>query len=157
VTVTLRDAGIADRDDLQRIFRSASLSNRNDWELLREHPEWLELPTDDLAAGRTRVAVDDGGTVVGFASYAVVEGVAELTDLFVDPGSMRRGVGTALVEDLVARLGFLGYGALEVTANPHALAFYERTGFVEVGAAATAGYAAPRMRRSTAPTDPTTR
>jgi hypothetical protein len=35
---------------------------------------------------------------------------------------------------------------IEVTANPHAMAFYERAGFVPDGTAETRFGAAPRMR-----------
>jgi hypothetical protein len=44
----------------------------------------------------------------------------------------------------------LGFETLEVTANPHAMAFYEHMGFIECGVVETEFYAALRMRRHTA-------
>ena len=52
----------------------------------------------------SRVAVGEDDAVVGFATYLISDGVAELEDLFVDPPWMRRGIGEALVMDIAARL-----------------------------------------------------
>jgi len=61
---------------------------------------------------------------------------------------MRRGIGEALVVDLSARLKELDFETLEVTANPHAMLFYEHLGFVEARIVGTQFYPAPRMRRA---------
>ncbi|HEV2372668.1 MAG TPA: GNAT family N-acetyltransferase [Streptosporangiaceae bacterium] len=70
----------------------------------------------------------------------------ELEDLFVEPGWMRRGIGRALVLDMIAIARGRGIGRVEVTANPHALAFYEKAGFVVYREVATRFRTAPRMR-----------
>lgn len=145
----IRDAELTDMDDLQGVFRRASLSNENDRGLLQEHPEWLVLSDDGVLDRRVRVAVDDDDTVVGFATYLIADGLAELADLFVDPPSMRKGIASSLVRDIAARLNRLHFATLEVTANPHAMAFYERLGFVKTGVVDTAGYPASRMSRPT--------
>jgi len=150
MTHFIRDAEITDIEHLREVFRSASLSNENDRTLLQEHPEWLELSTEGLLDGRTRVAVGGNDDApVAFATFVVIDGIAELEDLFVDPRWMRRGVGAALVEDMAARLNDLGFDSLEVTANPHARAFYECVGFVEDRIVDTQGYPAARMIRPT--------
>jgi GNAT superfamily N-acetyltransferase len=118
---------------------------------LRDHPEWLVLSDRGVLEGRTRVAVDEDGIVTGFATYLISAGVAELEDLFVDPPRMRQGTATALVLDISARLYDLGFQRMEVTANPHAVAFYEHLGFVADQIVATPGYPAPRMSRPTSP------
>ena len=151
MAISIRDAEMTDVDDLQRVFRSASLSNENDRGLLLDHPEWLVLASEGIVDGRTRVAVDAVGAVVGFATVQLLDGVAELEDLFVDPRWMRQGVGAALVEDAAARLCLHHYETLEVTANPHAMAFYERVGFVAQRVVETEGYPALRMTRPTRP------
>ena len=147
--LVIRDAVITDMDDLQGVFRRASLSNENDRVLLREHPEWLDLSDEGILQGRMRVAVGDDGTVVGFATYVISDGIAELEDLFVDPQWMRKGVAAALVLDVSARLSDLHFERLEVTANPHAMAFYKHLGFVADRIVETSGYPAPRMSRPT--------
>lgn len=43
---------------------------------------------------------------------------------------MRQGAGRALVLDAVAIARELGAGRVEVTANPHALVFYGKAGFI---------------------------
>jgi len=54
-------------------------------------PEWLVLSDQGVLEGRMRVAVDSDGTIVGFATYLISDGLAELEDLFVDPPRMRQG------------------------------------------------------------------
>lgn len=149
----IRDAELADVDALQAIFERASRSNVGDRELLREHPEWLAFSSRGVIEGRTRVAVDDDGSIVGFATTLVLGGVAELEDLFVEPSWMRRGVATSLVRDAAARLHERRFSTFEVTANDHAAAFYASVGFEEIGMVQTAGSPARRLRRLTSPLD----
>ena len=77
------------------------------------------------------------GTVVGFATVLLVDGVYELEDLFTDPDWMHRGIATALIEDTVARARHDGVPRIEVTGNRHTLGFYESAGFVADGETAT--------------------
>jgi ribosomal protein S18 acetylase RimI-like enzyme len=147
----IRDAKLTDMDDLQGVYTRASLSNENDRGLLQEHPEWLVLSDKAVIDGRMRVAVDDDNRIVGFVTYLITDGIAELEDLFVDPPSMRKGIASSLVGDILARLSDLNFGTVEVTANPHAMAFYSHLGFVEGRVVDTPGYPAPRMSRPTWP------
>lgn len=151
--ILIRDAEWTDLDDLQGVFQRASLSNENDRGPLLEQPEWLVLSNTGVTEGRMRVAVADDGHLVGFATYLMADGLAELEDLFVDPAWMRHGIGAALVVDIAARVRALGFETLEVTANPHAMAFYEHLGFVQDRMVDTQFYPAPRMRRPTRPLD----
>lgn len=143
--LSIRSSGPDDLDRLRRIYRRASLSNEGDREALLEHPAYLELRPQPVVEGRTRVAVADG-EIVGFATVEPAPTGAELVDLFVDPASMRRGVARALVEDAMSRLDAQGIETLAVTANPHALGFYDSVGF-EAGEATTTPLGpASRMR-----------
>ncbi len=126
------------------VYRRASLSNTGDRDNLLTHPEYLILAPEGLAEGRTHVAEEDG-SVVGFATWAETAGTIELEDLFVDPGHMRRGIASALVSRIAEILRARGAERLEVTANPHALAFYRAVGFIECCTAETDFGAAPRM------------
>jgi GNAT superfamily N-acetyltransferase len=148
MSIFIRDAKMTDMQELQGVFERASLSNENDRGPLLEHPEWLVLSERGVREGRMRVAVEDDDVVVGFATYLISDGVAELEDLFVDPPWMRHGIGHALVVDTAARLKALHFETLEVTANPHAMSFYTNLGFVEDRVVGTQFYPAPRMRRS---------
>jgi len=126
------------------VYRRASLSNAGDRGNLLAHPEYLVLGPEGLAEGRTHVAEQDG-SVVGFATWAETAGTIELEDLFVDPGYMRRGIATALVSRIAEVLRARGAERLEVTANPHAMAFYRSAGFIDCGVAETNFGAAPRL------------
>jgi GNAT superfamily N-acetyltransferase len=125
------------------------LSNAGHRESLLAHPEYLVMGPEGLAEGRTHVAEEDG-SVVGFATWAKTEceetdGSLELEDLFVDPGWMRRGIATALVNRIAEVVRSQGAQSLAVTANPDALGFYRAAGFVDCGIAETALGSAPRM------------
>jgi GNAT superfamily N-acetyltransferase len=143
--LSIRAATTADHPALAAIFRAASLSNDGDREQLLAEPELLELDPDWLEASDVRVATVDG-RVVGFASARRTGGsVAELDDLFVDPAWMRRGVARALMAATVARVKESGVTRLEVSANHHAVPFYEAIGFVVDGVVDTRFGPTPRM------------
>jgi GNAT superfamily N-acetyltransferase len=56
-----------------------------------------------------------------------------LCHLFVDPASQRRGIGTALVAEAIARCrGRSPRGRLRLNAARNAVPFYERLGFTRV-------------------------
>lgn len=126
--LAIRTATPDDMAALRAVFRRASLSNDGDRMKLLAHPDFLELSDQGVTDRRTRVA-DADGRVVGFATWLGTGDVTEIDDLFVDPDWMRRGVGRALVRDLVALARRRGVRRVEVTGNPHARAFYESVGF----------------------------
>ena len=145
MVVSIRDGVRSDGVALQRIFRSASLSNADDEPTLREHPEALVLSGAALGAGRVRVAIDADGLAVGFATSVPGAKAIELVDLFVDPSRMRSGIGRALVIDLVRFAETFHAKRIEVTSNLQARAFYEKLGFIRDGEAATGFGTADRM------------
>ncbi len=79
---------------------------------------------------------EDGGEIVGFVDYWVVEDELHLLSIAVDPGERRRGLGRALLrlaeEDGVERGAVLA--VLEVrVGNAAARALYQRAGYAQVG------------------------
>jgi predicted N-acetyltransferase YhbS len=146
VAVTIRLAVPADLAAVREVFRRASLSNAGDRAALLAHPEVLLWPGDAIAEGRTRVAVQDDGTIAGFATTQPIDGALELEDLFVEPRRMRQGVARSLVQDVLSLARRLGVSSVQVTANPQAMAFYTAVGFVPDGTAQTRFGPAPRMR-----------
>ena len=144
--ILIRDTVPGDMTVLRDVFRRSSLSNDGDRANLLANPEVLVLPDLAVREGRTRAAVADG-VIVGFATWlGAGDGAVEIEDLFVDPGWMRRGTGRALVLDLIAIARGRGIDRVEVTANQHALAFYEKAGFAVYREEATRFGPAPRMR-----------
>lgn len=141
----IRTATKADLPDLREIYRAASLSNVRDAPNLLAHPELLEFDGAGVAVQRTRLAELPDGTIAGFATDLPDGEMTELEDLFVDPKFRRRGIARALVVDAVERARAEGRMRIEVTANEHALAFYQSVGFVTVGSHDTTFGSAPRM------------
>jgi predicted GNAT superfamily acetyltransferase/N-acetylglutamate synthase-like GNAT family acetyltransferase len=131
--VSCRWATLDDMPALREVFRRSSLSNAADHPLLVEHPEFLELSQEHIAAGRSRVAVSDQGTIVGFATTICTGPVAELEDLFVDPDHQHRSIGTFLLNDAAAVARRHSAYRIELTANPSSMNFYLRNGFVSLG------------------------
>ncbi len=150
MTFLIRDAVPGDMAVLRDVYRRSSLSNEGDRPNLLAHPDALEFtgaPADDR---RMRVAVADG-RVAGFATSIIGGDAVELEDLFVDPDWMRQGAGRALVEDAVAITRNEGARRIEVTANPHALVFYQTVGFVLGGEVRTRFGSGSRMHRDVTP------
>ena len=78
------------------------------------------------------VAVDSAGERLGFATFGFVDAAPYLDQLSVRPGSMRRGIGAALIERAVA---FAAQQPLWLTTYAHVTwnaAYYERFGFTRV-------------------------
>ena len=130
--VSLRHAVSADAEELREVYRRSSLSNEGDRAALLSHPEALEFSDLAVQEHRVRVAVVDD-RIVGFVTLLATGPTGELEDLFVDPDWMLHGVGRALVLDAVETARDQGLTRVEVTANPHALGFYEQVGFVANG------------------------
>jgi L-amino acid N-acyltransferase YncA len=91
--------------------------------------------------GRTTVAVDADGTIVGTANmYANRPGPGDHVasgNYMVAAGRRGRGIGLALVEDSLRWAREAGFRAMQFNAvaesNTPAVALYERLGFVTVG------------------------
>lgn len=93
----------------------------------------LTLSAEDIRTGTVRVLVADGAPVGVYALEPVGAGRMELTLLFVEPGSIGRGHGRALVEDAKRLARERGAAVLEVQGDPHARRFYEAVGGRLVG------------------------
>ncbi|WP_299539745.1 GNAT family N-acetyltransferase [uncultured Streptomyces sp.] len=92
----------------------------------------LTVTRQQITAGRVNVAEDDG-TAVGFTTLAGDPPTGALGMMFVDPGSMGRGIGRMLFSRVVADAGALGFTRLTIDADPHAEPFYRAMGAVRTG------------------------
>ena len=73
----------------------------------------------------------DGAEIVGVLSFQAVGGVATITRLAVDPAHVRRGIATALLEDLERRLPVgMRVNVSTAMANTPAVSLYEKAGYV---------------------------
>ena len=146
----IRRARDSDFDALQQIYRRASLSNPDDRAGLLAHPEFLRLDEGLIDRGCTWVAaLDDDGTVIGFASTSRLSHTGvELDDLFVAPDWRRHGAGRQLIERIIEEAAQQGAMTIEVTGNAHALSFYRAVGFTDETPTVTPLGAGIRMRLS---------
>lgn len=67
------------------------------------------------AAGRSWVATDDAGTVVGYAVADVLDGCGHLEQVSVRPDAQGTGVGRSLVDAVLAWARDAGYPAVTLT------------------------------------------
>lgn len=142
----LRDATPSEEGILLELQRRSSWVWEEYRAALAAHPDAISMPPGAIRDGAVRVACDADG-VVGFSVTLPGDGGCyELDGLFVEPTSTRRGVGRALIADIVGRAGRGKAPAIEVTANPRALEFYRRVGFRETGVVATQFGRGVRMR-----------
>jgi GNAT superfamily N-acetyltransferase len=115
-------------------------------EAILQHPDSIALSPALLADGRVRVA-EMNDTIVGFSVLiAPFADAAELDGLFVDPARWRRGIGTALLTDAATQARAENARTIEVTANPLAVGFYRKFGFVDLHETQTRFGSARRMR-----------
>jgi GNAT superfamily N-acetyltransferase len=143
--MTIRPAGASEREALEALQLRSSVHQPMYRAQLEAHPEAIELPAEQIAAGHVRVAEVDG-VVAGFAVLLDRSGdTCELDGLFVEPDRMRTGVGRRLVDDARQLARARGATRIDVVANPQAVAFYAAVGFVAAGEAQTRFGPAPRM------------
>jgi GNAT superfamily N-acetyltransferase len=128
VPVEIRDAVLEEVPQLEALQLRASLVAPDHREALAAHPEVVHLPATDVSERRTRVAMVDG-RVAGFSVVAVRGNTCELDGLFVEPDFMRKGIGRALIADVVERARAHGVHRIDVIANPTAFDFYTTVGF----------------------------
>jgi GNAT superfamily N-acetyltransferase len=92
--------------------------------------EWVEsndFPAIALARGEAYVAELDGA-VSGWVALVPRIPTAWLEDLWIDPASMRRGLGKTLFLHAAERASALGASQLEWESDIDAVGFYERMG-----------------------------
>jgi GNAT superfamily N-acetyltransferase len=131
--VTIRRAIPAERGALEALQWRASLGNEGDRDALLRHPDAIDLPQEQIAAGGVFVLEQDGA-IVGFSAIMPRDdGDTELDALFVEPSIQRRGIGRKLIEHCAEMARSTGSSALHVVGNSHAKQFYLSCGFSIVG------------------------
>jgi N-acetylglutamate synthase-like GNAT family acetyltransferase len=133
----IRPAAISEQKELEDLQRRASLTNAGDRDALLTHPDAIELPSEQIAAGGVFVW-ERNGIIAGFAALLPrPDGGAELDALFVEPTMRRCGIGRSLVEHCSEVARSQGSTFLHVVGNPHAEDFYLACGFKLTGTAET--------------------
>ena len=145
----IRTATPDERARLIELMRRASLVWDDTRAQLVAQPELIDVPAEQIEAGRVLVAVDARGALLGFAALLRRDdGGVELDGLFTEPARFRQGIGRALVRAAEVAATALGAQRLHVIANRNVLGFYEAVGFETVGEVATPlGPIASRMQK----------
>jgi GNAT superfamily N-acetyltransferase len=131
--VNIRPAIPAERKTLEALQWRASLGNEGDRDALLRHPDAIDLPDEQIAAGGVFV-LEQEGTIVGFSAILPREdGDTELDALFVEPDIQRRGIGRRLIEHCASVARSSGSRSLHVIGNAHAKEFYLSCGFEILG------------------------
>jgi GNAT superfamily N-acetyltransferase len=145
--IVVRFARCDEQKSLEDLQRRASLVWEEYREALLAHPDAIELPMEQIEAGRVFVA-ERQDLVLGFGVVLRrPDGDAELDGLFVAPAYWRQGIGRVLIFEAGRLARSEGAHALFVIANPKAREFYEACGFEMMGEAATRFGPAFTMRK----------
>ncbi|MFI7703320.1 GNAT family N-acetyltransferase [Nonomuraea sp. NPDC049480] len=80
-------------------------------------------------------AVDEDGRLAGAVAWEETAGEVDVNRLVVHPGALRRGIGRALVKEVLARAGARRVVVSTGRDNTPARTLYERLGFALVGEA----------------------
>lgn len=130
--IEIRRANPEDADTLTEIAHAA----KRHW----NYPEsWIEQWQTDLTISgefiRTHevFAATINDAVIGCCALVMTDSVAEIEHMWIRPEQMGGGVGRALFEHARARAAELGANVLELSADPHAEAFYARMGAKRIG------------------------
>ncbi|MGQ0659586.1 GNAT family N-acetyltransferase [Sphingosinicella sp.] len=148
----IRQACPSEQAPLEALMRRASLAAPDYRDQIEAQPDAIEVPAEQIAAGRVLVAEDDAG-LAGFAAWIDTgrPGEAELDALFVEPARWHGGVGRALLTAITEVAAGAGRSRLAVVANPTSLGFYRRCGFTHEGETRTRFGRAPTMAKRLAP------
>jgi len=120
-----------------------------DAEFMRLSQPALSVDAAAIAEGRVFVAADEHDAPLGVAACAIRAGGAELTHLFVEPGTFGQGIGEALFAAALEWARRQDRSALLIASDPGATGFYEKMGAVRVGTVpsdAIAGRVLPLLR-----------
>ena len=136
--VTVRPMTVADAAAVLAIYQAGMDGGNASFE--DTAPTWEQFDASKLP-GHRFVAVDDCGTVLGWAavsavsSRAVYAGVVEHS-VYVDPAAHRRGVASALLQALIASTEAAGIWTIQSGVFPEnaaSLALHHACGFRTVG------------------------
>jgi GNAT superfamily N-acetyltransferase len=106
-----------------------------DAQFLERASRSLEIDPAAIDAGRVFVAIGAGGGVLGVADCCALPepGSFDLLHLFVEPSSLRQGVGRALFAAACTWCVTQGGRKLLIQSDPNAVLFYQRLGARPIG------------------------
>jgi GNAT superfamily N-acetyltransferase len=132
---SVRDAKTDEQRELTRLCVRATMRAGYDEAFIDRVMPGLTITVPLIAGGCVQVAQQNSGEVVGVVAVTttMLQGIALLYSIFVDPACWKRGVGRVLFEAAVTRARALRAGALMIYAEPSAEGFYKRMGAIRIG------------------------
>ena len=132
---SIRDGKREEQRSLTRLCVRATIHAGYDDAFIDRAMPTLTVTVPLITAGCVRVAENKSGAVVGVVAVTttIIQGIALLHSIYVDPPSWKRGVGRALFGAAVTRAKELKAGALMIYAEPSAEGFYKRMGAIRIG------------------------
>lgn len=132
---SVRDGRPEEQRALTRLCVRATLQLGYDEAFIDRVMPGLTITLPLITTGCVQVAETQSGAAVGVVvvTTTMLQGIALLWGLYVDPSSWKCGVGRALFAAAVARTKALNAGALMIYAEPAAEGFYKRMGAVRIG------------------------
>jgi GNAT superfamily N-acetyltransferase len=127
----IRPARAEDADELSEL----ALRSKAHWgydQAFLELCRPLLAVTDAVLATKRMFVAEDGGPL-GFAGLGGPPPTGELTDLWIDPTAIGRGVGRALFGHVAAAARDAGMTVLTIEAEPNAVGFYRAMGAEPAG------------------------
>jgi GNAT superfamily N-acetyltransferase len=93
----------------------------------------LTITPEDCSTGLVVVATTTNGELAGFYKLTGKAPKGRLSDLFVDPSQIGKGLGKILLNEAKKHAVNLGFEELEIHSDPHAEDFYLHMGAERVG------------------------
>jgi N-acetylglutamate synthase-like GNAT family acetyltransferase len=131
----VREARPEEQRELTRLCVRATMHAGYDEAFIDRSMPSLTITLPLISGDFVRVAQDGSSEIVGVVAVTptVLQGIAMLHHLFVDPACWKRGIGRVLFRAAVARARGLKAGAIMITAEPSAEGFYKRMGAIRIG------------------------
>jgi predicted N-acetyltransferase YhbS len=93
----------------------------------------LNITAQYIAAQEVYVAVNRDNVLVGFYALEGAGDAYQLAHMWVEPHSLRTGVGRRMFRHALGRAAELGAKRIEIESDPHAEGFYHAMGAETVG------------------------
>lgn len=102
-------------------------------ELIETWRAGMEITPDTIRDQQILVA-ESSENITGFAGLSFADGtIAELTDLWVLPKEMGKGIGNLLLRRAIDVARKAGVQTVKIASDPNAQSFYERFGAQQIG------------------------
>ena len=133
--VTIRMARAGEAGQLTALCKRSKAHWGYDEQFLRQSEQSLTVRPEQIETGRVLVAVGPADVAVGVAEIVPMKepGIFDLDKFFIDPKTLRSGVGRELFCTVCQLASNEGAIRLMVLADPNAVGFYEKVGAVRVG------------------------